>query len=133
MEIELTVHMPDAELEAKNLHKYISSHKVDGITSKVKQAAPKSGSMTTGLLTSTLTIGLASGMASSVITAISGIIQKFFESKRGDIELSFKLPNGTEFTQKFKYSNLRERDELRKEFEDKFKKAMNKVDIIIAK
>jgi len=131
MEFELSINMTDAVLETKNLHKYISTHKIDGVSTKVKEIPAKNGSMTSGLLTSTLAIGLASGIASSTITALLSIIQKFFDSKRGDIELSFKLPNGTQYSQKFKYSSLKERDALRKEFEEKFKKACG-LDIVIA-
>ncbi len=122
MEINLKVKLDDSVQEAINLHKFITEHNVDGFESTVKRIPSKSGTMSTGGFSDIVTIIISSGVVTTVVTSLFAIIQKFLEGRNGEIELSYKLADGKEFTQKFGYTSVKERDKIKKEFEQKFSK-----------
>lgn len=135
MEIQLKVNMENSIQETVNLQKFFKAHQIEGVTAKIMEKPAKKGEMTGSGLTDIITLCISSGIMATVVTSIFTVIQKYIVNKKGEIELSFQCPdNGKKFSQKFNYNSQRERDEIKSEFEKRFKSACGEsTDIIIAK
>lgn len=125
MKLNLSLVSENAIGELIELEEIIKECNIGGVITKKNYEEPKDGKMASGELMNLLTMTISNSIIPAAVSTFFAILTNFLQNKKSEVELSFECPDGKKFSQKLKVSSDKERDQVIKEFERKYKEECN--------